>query len=87
MGLKDGDEIYFIKKPEVKAIICGAKAVKYKGGKPMTITALAKQIFKDYNLGIAYLGGFEYFSYDSDETLYNRYNRMDVDGKLYRPQD
>jgi len=77
MGLKIGDEIFLIKKPELKAIISGAKAVTYNGGDPMTITALAKILFERHNLGKANLGGFEYFAYDNqDKNLYDRYNRI-----------
>jgi hypothetical protein len=82
MGLKDGDEIFFLSKPEVKAKIYGHRLVTYKGSGAITITAAAKLVFDEYNLGQAHLGGFEYFSVDGKETLYERYNRMEAEGAL-----
>lgn len=77
MGLNVGDEIFLIKKPEIKAVICGEKTVSYKGSEPMLITTLSKKLFEEYNLGPHHLGGFEYFAYDKkDKTLYIRYNRI-----------
>ena len=82
MGLKDGDEIFLIKKPELKAVIVGPKAVSFNGSEPDTITGVAKMLFEQYNLGKANLGGFEYFAYDDqDKNLYCRYNRIKGQGK------
>ena len=77
MGLSDGDEIFLIKKPELKAVVASANTVSYQGGEPMTITALSRKLFEEHNLGNHNLGGFEYFAFDDKrETLYQRYNRM-----------
>jgi hypothetical protein len=77
MRLKDGDEIFLIRDPNVKAYICGSRIVKEKDGIPMTITALATILHDRYHLGPTHLGGFEYFAFDDqDKNLYDRYNRI-----------
>lgn len=77
MGLKDGDEIFLVAKPEIKVYIYSKKLVKEKDGEPTNITALATKLHERYDLIKRTGSGFSYFAYDDkDKNLYLRYNRI-----------
>lgn len=63
MGLKVGDEIFFIRKSEIKAVIAGAKAVTYNGSGIYDYYCVIKYAIRAAQFGESAFGWFEYFGW------------------------
>ena len=77
MGLKNEDEIFLIRKPDIKVKICSKNEVIYEG-KKYKLTGLASLLFKKLDIDVICGSGFEEFNYNSEEdkSLYERWFKL-----------